>query len=225
MATVDGDWLTKGYFVLHDDGLMRDVRDILERSLRMPKGTLHVRMYPEEQKWKHTVWWREGRDAYKEAQFFAQIARGYPVLSLGVAIEKGYKSIKTAKSPAKRMDRSWDWHRLVANAGSVLGPDIRSLGRRLQRPVTVRVNVSGDASNAAYTFAGGNWYERYEGHGAKWRVVEHLKDVDGMDDQWAIVHLACDLSPAEAHGLTGRDLASALIKFNEIRQRLRGGAT
>jgi hypothetical protein len=223
MATVSGDWLAKGYFVLRDDGLMREVRDILERSLRIPKGSLHVRMYPEEQKWKHTVWWREGRAAYKEAQLFAQIARGYPVLSLGVAIEKGYKSIKAAKSPAKRMDRSWDWHRFVTNAGSVLGPDMRSLARRLQRPVTVRVTVLGDGSRAqAYSFAGGNWYERYEGHGAKWRIIEHLNEVDRMDDQWAIVHLACDLSPAEAHGLTARDLASTLIRFNDIRRRVRG---
>ena len=121
------------------------------------------------------------------------------------------------------MDRSWDWHRLVATAGSVLGPDLRSLARRLQRPVTVRVTVMEDDSRAhAYSFAGDNWYERYEGHGAKWKIVEHLKDVDGMDDRWAIVHLACDLSPAEAHGLTARDLASTLIKFNDIRRRLRG---
>lgn len=97
MATVSADWLTKGYFVLGDDGLMRDVRDILERSLRMPKGSLGVRMYPEEQKWKHTVWWRQGRPAYKEAQLFAQIARGYPVLSLGVAVEKGYSSVQQTR--------------------------------------------------------------------------------------------------------------------------------
>ena len=83
MATVSADWLKQGYFVLRDDGLMRDVRDILERSLRMGKGSLSVRMYPEEPKWKHTVWWRQGRAAYKEAQLFVQIARGYPVLSLG----------------------------------------------------------------------------------------------------------------------------------------------
>ncbi len=71
MATVSADWLVKGYFVLRNDGLMRDVRDILERSLRMPKGSLAVRMYPEEQKWKHTVWWRQRRPAYREAQLFA----------------------------------------------------------------------------------------------------------------------------------------------------------
>ena len=82
MATVDASWLTKGYFVLRDDGLMREARDVLEKSLRMPTGSLHVRMFPEEQKWKHTVWWRQGRAPYKEAQFFAQIARGFPVLSL-----------------------------------------------------------------------------------------------------------------------------------------------
>jgi hypothetical protein len=43
-----------------------------------------------------------------------------------------------------------------------------------------------------------------------------------MDDQWAIVHLACDLSRDEADGLTALDLASILITFNEIRRRVRG---
>ena len=113
MATVQASWLHKGYFVLRDDGLMRDVRDILEKSLRLRKGSLSVRMYPEDRAWKHTVWWREAREAFVEAQFFAQIARGYPVLSLGVAVEKGYGSIKVAKTPMKRMSRNWDWHRLI----------------------------------------------------------------------------------------------------------------
>ena len=56
----------------------------------------------------------------KEAQLFARIARGYPVLSIGVAVEKGYPSLKVAKQPAKRMDSSWDWHRLIANARTIL---------------------------------------------------------------------------------------------------------
>jgi len=101
---------------------------------------------------------------------------------------------------------------------------MRSLGRRLGRPITVRVNLSGDALKGAYTFEGGNWYQRHEGHGAKWRLVEQLNDVDGMDDQWTIVHLACDLTPDEADGLTARDLASTLVQFNQIRTRLRGRA-
>ncbi len=83
--------------------------------------------------------------------------------------------------------------------------------------------MSGEGSREkAYSFAGGDWYERYEGHGTKRRIVEHLNEVDGMDDRWAIVHLACDLSPADVHGLTARDLASTLIKFNDIRKRIRG---
>jgi hypothetical protein len=221
MLTVNKDWLTKGYFVLRDDGLMRNVRDILARSLRL---SLDVRMYPEEQAWKHTVWWRHGRAPFKEAQFFVQIARGYPVLSLGVAVEKGYRSLKIAKSASKRMDRTWDWHRLVANADTIVGGDTHSLARRLRaQPLTLRVTVLGKRSGErCYSFAGTNWYERHEGHGSESRIVEHLNEVDGMDDKWAIVHLACDISPAEADGLTARDLASTLIKFNDIRKRLRG---
>jgi hypothetical protein len=223
VATVSADWLKQGYFVLRDDGLMRDVRDILERSLKMGKGSLSVRMYPEEPKWKHTVWWRQGRAPYKEAQLFVQIARGYPVLSLGVAVEKGYGPTKATTSPAKRMDKTWDWHRLVPNAGKILGRDVRDLSGRLRRPVTLRVSVSGKPSiDRAYSFDGDEWHERHVGHGAKRTIVEHLKDVGDMEEHWAIVHVACDLSPSEADGLTARDVASTLVRFNDIRKRLRG---
>jgi hypothetical protein len=228
MATVDASWLTKGYFVLRDDGLMREARDVLEKSLRMPTGSLRVRMFPEERKWKHTVWWRQGSAPYKEAQFFAQIARGFPVLSLGVAVEKGYRSVTDPKDRAKRMDRTWDWHHLIANAKTILGPDIRSMASRLRWPVTFRVRhtpVTADGSTTqAYSFANGKWYERYEGRGAESKIVKHLKKVNGMQDHWAIVHLACDLDPKEADGLTARDLAATLILFNNIRKRLRGQA-
>jgi hypothetical protein len=226
MPTVSASWLTKGYFVLRNDRLMRDVRDILERSLRVPQGSLHVRMYPEEEnKWKHTVWWRRGRAPYREAQLFVQLARAYPVLSVGLAVEKGYPSLKVAKHPARRMDSTWDWHRLMARAGTILG-DVRPLAKRLQQPVTLRVTrtpVSGEGSiTDAYSFAAGNWYERYQGHADKKRIIAHLKEVDGMDDHWAIVHLACDLSPAQADGLTAVDVARTLITFDEIRRHLRG---
>jgi hypothetical protein len=223
MVTVSADWLTKGYFVLRNDGLMCDVRDILEKSLRMARGSLDVRMYPEERKWKHTVWWRQGRPAYKEVQLFTQVSREYPLLSLGLAVEKGYPSMKVAKHAAKRMDSSWDWHHFVANAETILRSDIPALATRLQRPVTLRVTLPAvDSRSRAYSFAGGGWYERWEGHGTERRIVEHLNEVHGMDDQWAIVHLACDLSPADAHGLTARDLAKTLVGFNDIRKRIRG---
>ena len=74
----------------------------------------------------------------------------------------------------------------------------------------------------AYSFDGDEWHERYVGHGSKRTMIQHLKDVGGLGDHWAIMHLACDLSPAEAHGLTARSLASTLVKFNDIRKRLRG---
>ena len=133
-----------------------------------------------------------------------------------------------AKDRAKRIDRTWDWHRLIANAETILGPDIRSMASRLRWPVTLRVKrtrVTADGSTTqAYSFANGNWYQSYEGHGAESKIVKHLKKVDGMHDHWAIVHLACDLDPKEADGLTARDLAATLIMFNNIRKRLRGQA-
>ena len=227
MATVDASWLRRGYFVLRDDGLMRDVRDILEKSLRLRKGSLSVRMFPEERnKWKHTCWWREQRAPYVEAQLFAQIARGYPVLSLGVAVEKGYRSLKTAKTPAKRMNSTWDWHRLVAHAERIIGSDVKALGKRVKEPLTLRITSTpasgGGSKTTAYSFVDGKWYERYEGHGTERKIVQHLKDVNGMHDHWAIVHLACDLSPEQVDRRTAAELAATLVKFNGVRRRLRG---
>jgi hypothetical protein len=103
MAHVDASWLRRGYFVLRNEGLMREVRDILQSSLHLPHGAMHIRMNPAEPgKWKHICWWREGRKAYAEAQFFAEISKGYPVLSLGIAIEKGYDAPSKAKVKSKR---------------------------------------------------------------------------------------------------------------------------
>jgi hypothetical protein len=42
MATVSAAWLTKGYFVLRNDGLMRDVRDILGRIFERPPSASAV---------------------------------------------------------------------------------------------------------------------------------------------------------------------------------------
>lgn len=130
----------------------------------------------------------------------------FPVLSLGVAVEKGYRSVRVAKDRAKRIDRSWDWHRLITSATTILGPDIRSMASRLPWPVTLRVKrtrlTAEWSTTQAYSFANGNWYERYEGDGAKWRIVEHLNEVDRMHDHWAIVHLACAWPREKADGLT-----------------------
>jgi len=110
--------------------------------------------------------------------------------------------VTAAKDRAKRIERSWDWYRLIANAKTILGPDIRSMAGRLQWPVTLRVKrtrlTAEGSTTQAYSFANGNSYERYEGHGAKWKIVEHLNEVDRMHDHWAIVHLACDLAPRES---------------------------
>lgn len=228
MATVRASWLEQGYFVLRNDGLMREVRDILEKSLGQAKGSMSIHMAPEPNKWKHICWWREGRKAYAEAQFFAQIPRGYPILALGLAVEKGFRSSDESQPRVKRMDSRWDWHRLVADSETILDRDVRRLAIRLKRPVTLRIKCKTANAQAwgldAFSCVNGQWHHRYEGHTDAERITRQLRKIHANRDQWAIVHLACDLSPEEADGLTATKIAGTLMRFNEIRKRLRGSA-
>jgi hypothetical protein len=230
MPTVRGSWLTRGYFVLRNDGLMREVRDILERSLGQPKGTLSIRMAPEEPgQWKHICWWRAEHAPYREAQFFVQISRDYPILSLGISIEKGFETDDSSMPRGKRMDGRWDWHTFITTSGRIVGSDVGDLARKLKRPITLRSKRKTQTDEAwttdSFSFVSGNWYNRHEGHFDQDRIVKHLNQVNRERDQWAIVHLACDLSPDDADGLTATDIAAKLLLFNRIRNRLRAPTT
>lgn len=231
MTTVQSSWLQQGFFVLGKEGLMPSVREELEKHLGLQPHGLRISFYPTMGKWKHTYWWREGAEEYKEAQFFAQISDGYPVFSLGVAVEKGYEIAPPNTPPEKLMDRTWDWHRLVQHAG-----DVVALASKVNGPLTIRVrkkvNTRTDATFAdddksigwatrAFSRVNGKWCERYIGKASKDVIASHIGSVNDEKDVWAIVHFARDFSPREAQGMSARTMAKTLLAFDPIRRRLR----
>lgn len=115
-------WLHQEFFVLGDErnNFTRAVRDELKESLGLD---LKIRGYPSRQGlWQHTTWWHEGCPNYSEAQFCARISKEYPVLSLGLSVEKG---LEGAADPEDEMDRDfWDWPRFVRDTEEILSGDV-----------------------------------------------------------------------------------------------------
>ena len=77
-SAVPAAWLHKGYFDLSkqdpDKNLTHAIRRHLCGRLGLRNDELVLAHYPRESKWKHTLWWRESKSAYREAQFFAAIS-------------------------------------------------------------------------------------------------------------------------------------------------------
>lgn len=71
-------WLHQGFFVLGASPTFTEaVRGELCRSLNVARGHFSIGGFPAHQGvHRHTVWWREGKDNYSEAQFFAHGAAG-----------------------------------------------------------------------------------------------------------------------------------------------------
>lgn len=230
MPTVHSSWLKQGFFILGNEGLMPAVREELERLLSLSPGGLRIKNFPVATNWKHTYWWREDDIDYAEAQFFAQIAKEYPILSLGVAVEKGYENPALAVRQEQLMTgKDWDWTRLVRDIDLVLTEGVVAAADALRGPITVRVRTKSPTEageNAgwqarAFSLIDGDWYERYVGKVQPPKIADHIREVDGCNDAWAIVHFATDITGAEADGLTAGQLAKTLFDFNPIRQRLR----
>lgn len=74
----------------------------------------------------------------------------------------------------------------------------------------------------AFSLINGDWYERYVGRVTPQKIADHVRDVDGQRDTWAIVHFATDITASQADGLTPSQVANALFSFNSIRRRVRG---
>jgi hypothetical protein len=230
MAIVKSSWLRQGYFVLGNEGLMPSVRVELEKALSLNPGSLNITNYPPATNWKHTYWWREGHTQYAEAQFFAQIAKEYPVLSLGIAIEKGFEDAEAAKTPQALMDRGvWDWPRLVGHIDALLSVDVPAAARALRSPVNLRITtkavVGGEGRGwrtRAFSYVEEGWFERYVGAVEPATIVTHVSEIDKQKNSWAIVHFAHDLSPAESEGLSVTQVASSLLAFARMRDRLHG---
>jgi len=227
MATVHGSWLRQGFFVLGNDGLMQLVRDELDRGLGLSHGTLRIRNFPVAANWKHTYWWREGDIEYAEAQFFAQIAQDYAVLSLGLSVEKGYENPRATAEPGKLMDRrTWDWPRLMNHVDALFVTDVVATAEFLQGPVNVRMRSKqvpeGAWRTRTFSFSEGSWFERHVGRVEPEVVSDHVRELDRQQDSWAIIHFAHDLGPIDVDGLSPAQIANTLLGFDSLRRRLRG---
>lgn len=234
MANVKAAWLRQGYFVLGNEGLMPAVRKELEQSLQLPKGHFSIHYYPGHAQWRHTYWWREGDDAYAEAQFVAHVSGAYPVLSVGLSVEKGYTvaPLGVVVPPEQMMTAAWDWHRVLPQLELVLTKEVPAIARTLG-DVTLRIRTSTagtDLTTAkpkrawswkAFTYADGTWYERQVGAVHVDTIATYVSAVDAKPDVWAILHLVHDLTPASAEGLSAPDLAHLLRQFDRARRRLR----
>jgi hypothetical protein len=228
-ASISASWLLKGHF----DFSARDSRHTITQLIRadlcaalsLPKDGLRIASFPVGPAWRHIFWWREGNTDYAEAQFFAEVSETHPVLSLGVAVEKGLED--RARRPEELMDRAtWDWPRLVKHLPVVLSTDVVAAAAALRGPINVRIRSRQADTEAAwetraFSFVDGGWFERHVGRADPDKIAEYVRALDGQRDSWAIVHFAHDLGPAEADGLQASGAAALLIGFDGIRRRLR----
>ena len=231
---IQASWLLRGYFDFskqdRNDTTSQRIRNELCVALGRPKDSLRIANYPVGPVWRHTLWLREGEADYAEAQFFLQIARDYPVLSLGVSVEKGLETsdLPPAEAGKLSMDRrSWDWQRFVGTHAAVLKKDVPSVASNLQQPLTVRFQVKRqrevlEDESRTFSFVKGHWFERHKGRAKATQIAEHLVALDQRMDLWVIVHFAVDLSLRAADDLSAVEVAQLLLRFEPIRRRLRG---
>ena len=227
--SVQGSWLLRGYFDLSGEDphhtTTQTVRDLLSKSIGR---ALRIAGYPIGPNWRHTFWWREGREDYAEAQFFMRIDRDCPVLSLGVSVEKGLEDKLGGSGGADpdQMDRrTWDWQRLVDHRVEMLQTDVPEVARALSRAVNIRVRSYSPghtprAECRTFSFVSDRWFKRHHGTAEVLTIASHLETLDRCVDQWVDVYCGIDLDPAAAEGLTAEAIASLLLRFNLIRRKL-----
>jgi hypothetical protein len=225
---VQSSWLNRGYFALGNEQptVTQQIRDELCKTLRLPADGLHIANYPVGPVWRHTYWWREGIIDYIEAQFFLQISLEYPVLSLGVSVEKGFEDSSITKHESQQLVRdSWDWQQLVNSATDVVEEDIPAIADRLKQPVTVRFRRHDHnetiLERRAFTVEFHKWHERRKGQAGTQLIAEYISELDKFQNQWVIAHAAIDLSPSVAQGMSAGEIASLLVQFEPLRKRLR----
>jgi hypothetical protein len=226
------DWLFKGHFDLskqppHGTTTLQ-IKNQLSIALGLPKGNgLQVASFPVGPQKRHTYWWRETELKYGEAQFVAQISKLYPVLSLGVAIEKGRE---TGAGGDWEMDRDvWDWDALVEQLPQILSSDIPAVAASSDAPVNVQFWHSIDAEitgwrTRAFSYVREQWFDRHAGNvfATADAITAYLMDLNGRKDTWVIVHFVRDLGAKEVEGMSPSAAASILLEFSGIRDRLRG---
>src|SRR5262245_47967491 len=104
-------WVIRGYFDLGVPPGSEPLTKLAQVSLAAALGR-HIRRaaYPVGPAWRYALFWREGDVNFAEAQFFASLSPDYPILSVGVSVEKGLEGTSAGTDEARVMNRSsWDW--------------------------------------------------------------------------------------------------------------------
>jgi hypothetical protein len=225
-TAISASWLLAGHFNFSKQNPRNTTSQEIRNELSAALGRdFRPRSFPAGPTWKHTLWWREGDADYAEAQFYAAIAPTYPMLSLGVSIEKGRELRQTKKPPMNRL--TWDWQRLVQHAGEVFSIDVPEAAAALQAPINVRIRSrpldpdSAQWEYRVYSFVNGSWYTRHVGQGRTNEMVEYIRKLDGQTDSWVYLEFARDLGPSEADGLSPAAVARVLLAFRRLRDRIR----
>jgi hypothetical protein len=232
-------WLSRGNFFdlsAETPPVMQAVRDELSRRLRPCVKKLRIAHFPPGGTLKHCYWWREGDAAYTEAQFFAEISRSHPVLSLGISIEKGREdevSSERRRQSKPRLDRrTWDWERLMNRLPKVLRVDVPAVAGTPPAPVHLRIRSkrrSRGASKAwearTFSFTEDVWFQRHYGQTDVDTICQYIRGLDEQEDTWVVVQFARDLFPADVEGMSASDAATMLIAFDGVRRRIRARLT
>ena len=76
-----------------------------------------------------------------------------------------------------------------------------------------------------FSFLDGRWFERHVGEvrGNKVdAIADRIRELHSRDDTWVVLTFTRDLSASEADGISPAAVADVLLKFNPLRERLRG---
>ena len=228
---VKQEWLEHGLFQVTDSSgksFNRQVPKALAARLGLAPADLQLASFPVGPAWRFALWWREWEVDFAEAQFMAAIAADFPILSLGVSVEKGLeKRPGLAPDDPRHMDRrSWDWPNFRRRTRQILMRDIPRCSQALGRPVSLRLIVIPWEKRPArvretHTFAcdGNAWFRRRKGQAQINDIRDLITNLDGGKDHWVNAHIVCDL--ADARGLTAEGAAGILHAFAQIRDRIR----
>jgi len=224
-------WVIRGYFDLGVPPGGESVTKLVQASLASALGRqIRRASYPVGPAWRYALWWREGDVNFAEAQFFASLSPEYPILSVGVSVEKGLEGPSVGTDEERFMHRSlWDWPRFVASCQALFELDVPACNREVRRSVVVRLRASGrgeesEGQKHTWTFVHheGEWFERHKGTATPADISEHVRDLDKREDWWVNAHLACDLNASEVGHMTDKDLTTLLLAFAPLRRRIRG---
>ena len=237
-------WLVRGYFKVKSESgesFTQKVRERLAPALGLDPKALHLASYPVGPAWRYWLWWRERDEDYVEAQFFAGLALEYPILSIGVSVEKGLERQSADESPTDLqgiaphpksekgwMDRErWDWHRLVDRRRTIVLDEVPAVCERIQRPVLVKLHKkdledrTSENWNRTFVHLQGSWFERHKGSIEPEEICSHIEGLDRQKDHWVDALFCCELGPRDVDGMTTDQFAEILVSFAPLRARIR----